>query len=145
MTDRRELILQRLLKIMEGIPGIRTIKRNVDMMPEDVRPCLILIDGDEQRADGALGYGMRPVVMTMSPMISLGVSAVSEDVGAEINAFRAKLIPAILGDSTLVNELTSNGKVAYDGLLGRLSSGNLMASDMQLNFAITYPLHPASM
>lgn len=140
MSDKREDILARIFAIIEGISGITTVARNVDEMPEGSRPCIILIDGDEIRSDTSRGHGAQSVVMVMTPQIAIGVSSTPEDIGSSINAIRAKLLPAILGDSQLTGILGANGKITYDGLAGKLSQGSLMASDMQLNFSIEYPL-----
>lgn len=139
-ADKREDILARLFTIISGIRNITTVARNLDEMPEGSRPCIVLIDGNEVRADDSRGKGRQTVIMVMTPIIAVGVSSTVADLGADANAIRAKLLPAILTDTTLATILGTNGKITYDGLAGKLSQGSLMASDMELNFTIEYPL-----
>lgn len=139
-ADKREDILARLFTILSGIRNITTVARNIDEMPEGSRPCIVLIDGDEVRSDTSRGKAMQTVVMVMTPRIAIGISSSPDNLGPDINAIRAKVLPAILGDATLTTILGTNGRITYDGLAGRLSQGSLMASDMELNFSIEYPL-----
>src|SRR5512143_4294324 len=139
-ADKREDILARLFTIISTIRNITTVARNLDEMPEGSRPCIVLIDGNEVRADDSRGKGRQTVIMVMTPTIAVGVSSTVADLGADANAIRAKLLPAILTDTTLATILGTNGKITYDGLAGKLSQGSLMASDMELNFTIEYPL-----
>lgn len=139
-ADKREDILARLFTILSGIRNITTVARNIDEMPEGSRPCIVLIDGDEARSDTSRGKAMQTVVMVMTPRIAIGVSNSPDNLGPDINAIRAKVLPAILGDATLATILGANGRITYDGLAGKLSQGSLMASDMELNFTIQYPL-----
>lgn len=144
MSDRREAILVRIYKILQGIKEFKTVARNLDELPESSRPCAVLIDGDEVRSDTSEGRGRQVVVMNMTPVISIGVSSSPDAIGAEANAIRAKVLPAILGDTTLLGLLSkeSRGRILYEGVSGRLSHGSLMASDIQLNFSIFYLLNP---
>lgn len=139
-ADKREDILARLFTILGGIRNITTVARNIDEMPEGSRPCIVLIDGDEIRSDSSRGKAMQTVVMVMTPRIAIGISNSPGNLGPDINAIRAKVLPAVLGDATLTTILGANGKITYDGLAGKLSQGSLMASDMELNFSIEYPL-----
>jgi len=136
-NDRREDILSRLYAILKTIKGV-SVYRNVDEVPDAKRPYLMLIDGDEVRSDTAAGKNSQPVVMKMSPLILFGTSGT--DVGPDVNALRAKVLPAIMTDATLQTTIGNNGRILYEGLTGRLSSGPLMASDMQLNLSIFYVL-----
>ncbi|HET7376547.1 MAG TPA: hypothetical protein VFK30_07555, partial [Anaerolineae bacterium] len=103
--------------------------------------CIVLIDGDEGLADGFRNKGgSAPIIMMMSPRIAIGVSTSVDDLGPSVNAIRAALVPAIMKDASLATILSPNGKITYDGLAGKLSQGSLMASDMELNFSIEYPL-----
>ncbi|HET7376496.1 MAG TPA: hypothetical protein VFK30_07300 [Anaerolineae bacterium] len=139
-ADKREDILARLFTVLSGIRNITTVARNIDEMPEGSRPCIVLIDGDEIRSDTSRGKALQTVVMVMTPRIAIGISSSPDNLGPDINAIRAKVLPAVLGDATLTTILGTNGKITYDGLAGKLSQGSLMASDMELNFSIEYPL-----
>lgn len=147
MSDAREAILARIYKILQGIKDFKTVARNLDELPESARPCAVLIDGDEVRSDTSEGRGRQVVVMNMTPVISIGVSSSPDEIGADVNALRAKVLPAILGDATLLQLIgkESRGRILYDGVNGRLSHGSLMASDIQLNFSIFYLLNPETL
>lgn len=145
MSDRREQILNRIFSILSSIRGVNTVVRNVDEIPEQARPCLVLIDGDEARSDTSRGLGMQPVIIHMAPIIAIGFSAKPEDVGGGANGLRAKILPALLGDAELGSLATPNGRIQYNGANGKLSQGSLMACDMQLLFSLSYPLDPADL
>jgi len=81
----------------------------------------------------------------MAPIIAIGVSAKPEDVGADANGLRAKILPALLGDAQLGSLASPNGRIQYNGANGKLSQGSLMACDLQLLFSISYPLIPAEL
>ena len=116
--------------------------RNVDEMPESSRPCLILIDGDERRSDTSRAIGLQPLVIMMNPVIAIGVSASPHSVGPDVNELRAKILPAVLGDSQLTSLLTANGRIQYDGANGKLSHGSFMADDLELLFTLHYVFKP---
>src|SRR5512143_4303712 len=99
-ADKREDILARLYAIIKTISGITTYARMLGEMPEASRPYIVLIDGNEVRADDSRGKGRQTVIMVMTPTICAGASATSDDVGADVNAIRAKILPAILTDTT---------------------------------------------
>jgi hypothetical protein len=145
MSDRREQILARIFTILSGIRGVNLVVRNVDEIPEQARPCLVLIDGDETRSLTSRGLGMQPVIVDMVPVIAIGVSAKSEDIGGDANSLRAKILPALLGDAQLDTLATPNGRLQYNGANGKLSQGRLMACDIQLLFSLSYPLDPADL
>jgi hypothetical protein len=145
LSDRREEILYRIEQILNDIPGILTLFRNVDEIPESSRPCLVLIDGDEAISPTATGRNGQPMVMEMNPIIAIGVSDRPSTLGAQANGFRASILAALLGDAELLALATSNGRIHYTGANGKLSHGSLMASDLQLNFTIAYKLDPAEL
>jgi hypothetical protein len=45
--DKREVILQRLVEIAAGLPGIATAVRNQDEISEHTRPAIAVFDADE--------------------------------------------------------------------------------------------------
>lgn len=140
MSDVREQILSRIFSILEGIKDFNAVIRNVDEFPEKGRPVASLIDGDEIKSDTSRAVWDQPYVMDMRPMIAIGVSSTPDGIGPDVNALRAKVLKTILTDSQLKGIIGRNGRIVYDGLSGKLSQGSLMACDMQLNFAISYPL-----
>ena len=106
-------------------------------------PDLILIDGDENVSATARGINGQPLVMEMVPIIAIGVSNKPQNLGADVNGFRAAVLAALLHDAELNMLATTNGKLRYTGANGKLSHGSLMASDLQFNFTISYKLDPA--
>ena len=51
MTDRREMILTRLLEIAVGVDGIVAAFRNKDEISEKQRPTIVILDADEVADD----------------------------------------------------------------------------------------------
>jgi hypothetical protein len=145
MTDRREDILDRIYAVLLGVRGINDWARNIDEMQELQRPCLILIDGDEVISPTSTGRNGQPMVMEMTPIIAIGVSDKPETLGAQANGFRAAILAGLLADAQLQGLATTNGRIQYTGANGKLSHGSLMASDLQLNFTISYKLDPSEL
>ena len=48
MIDIRENILKRLMEIAASIPNVRSAKRNLVDLPEDILPAANIRDGDEE-------------------------------------------------------------------------------------------------
>jgi hypothetical protein len=145
MTDRREEILGRIFDVLSTIRGVNIVVRNVDEMNEAQRPCLVLIDGDEIISPTSTGRNGQPMVMEMTPIIAVGVSQKPETLGGQANGFRVAILAALLGDLQLQSMATTNGRIQYTGANGKLSHGSLMASDLQLNFTISYALIPSEL
>jgi hypothetical protein len=146
LSDRREEILFRIEQILASIADANTVIRNVDEIPESSRPCLILIDGDEAISPTSTGRNGQPLIMEMTPVIAIGVSDRPETLGAQANGFRAAILAALLGDTQLQTIIGApNGRIQYTGAKGKLSHGSLMASDLQLDFTISYKLDPAEL
>lgn len=146
MSDKREEILSRIYTLLKTIQNV-TVARDLDEMPEESRPCIVLLSGNETRSDSSEGRGLQVLMMAMAPMIAIGVSSTPDGVGPAANAIRAKILPAILGDAQLVTLMgkEAKGRIFYNGCGDKLSHGNLMASDLQLNFEIYYTLNPADL
>lgn len=138
--DRREAVLSRIIAILANVDDLTTVLRNVDEIPERSRPCAILIDGDERRSETSQGNWESAYIVIMSPIIAIGVSSTPEQVGPDCNALRAKVLSAILNDSQLRTIVGRNGRIVYEGMIGKLSQGSLMAGDIQLELQIHYPL-----
>ena len=94
MTDRRELILMRLLEIARGIEGVTSAFRNRDEISEKQRPAIVILDADEAAddADPVSRSSRAPRRVAMTPEIYILLGAKPEHVGTEINALRAKFI-----------------------------------------------------
>jgi hypothetical protein len=146
MTDKRELILARLLGISQGLPGITAAFRNKDEISDRQRPCMVILDADEAADDGdPSGLARRPNAprrVGMTPEIYLMLGAKPEDVGTAINRLRASFVKAVLMDSELATIVGSNGDIRYEGCATGLARGRTMEAEMGLSFTFSYILRP---
>ena len=148
MTDRRELILQRLVAIAAAVDGVILAERNNDEMSEHKRPAIAIFDADEE-GDEALDRrshaGEAPALVAMTPGIEIKVGAAPEAVGSELNLLRSRLIKAVLTDMELRELLGSNGRARYLGCTTELGRGRSMEGTMQVHLAFTYVLRPSEL
>lgn len=144
MTDRREMILVRLLEIARGIPGIVTSFRNRDEISERQRPAIVILDADEAAddADPISRPPRSPRRVAMTPEIYILLGAKPEDLGTAINALRVRLVKAVLTDEPLRTIIGSNGEVRYEGCATALARGRSMEGEMGVSFSFTYVLRP---
>ena len=144
MTDRREMILARLLVIAKGIDGIAAAFRNRDEISEKQRPAIVILDADEAADDsdpsGRPSRSPRRVAMTPEIYILLGSKP--EDLGTAINALRARLVTAVLTDDQLISLVGSNGDIRYEGCATALARGRSMEGEMGVSFSFAYVLRP---
>lgn len=151
--DRRELILARLFAILTtlaGSNGIKTICRNRGLLPEELRPAITLLDGDEsmqspQIVDGRGGRGLsaQPGKLVMRPEIFVVLDTrlpKNEGIGEDLNAWRIRILKAMSADTEINTLLTTNGSLLYEGCLTDLATGRSMEGQLQMQFALSYPL-----
>ncbi|MDK1386374.1 hypothetical protein QN224_13240 [Sinorhizobium sp. 8-89] len=146
MADPRELILQRLVEIGEGIAGVRKVKRNEIGQNESVLPLVVILDGDETAADSDPKNRppTAPRIMTMTPEIYVVVADKAATVGTEINLMRARMIDAIANDAQIVALTKDREGGRYEGAASGLSRGRSMLGEVGLSFSFTYVLRPGS-
>lgn len=144
MTDRREMILVRLLEIAKGLPGIVTSVRNKDEISEKQRPAIVILDADEAAddADPAQRPPRAPRRVAMTPEIYILLGAKPEDIGAAINVLRARFVRAVLTDAQLGSIVGSNGEICYEGCATALARGRSMEGEMGVSFSFAYVLRP---
>ena len=144
MTDRREMILTRLLEIAVGVDGIVAAFRNKDEISERQRPAIVILDADEAAddADPSSRPSRAPRRVAMTPEIYILLGAKSEDLGTAINTLRARLVKAILMDPSLLTILGSSGDARYEGCATALARGRSMEGEMGVSFSFTYVLRP---
>ena len=144
MTDRRELILVRLLEIAKGIEGIAGAFRNRDEISEKQRPAIVILDADEAAddADPTTRPSRSPRRVAMTPEIYILLGAKPEELGSVINALRARFVKSVLGDSQLASIVGSNGDIRYEGCATALARGRSMEGEMGVSFSFTYVLRP---
>lgn len=148
MADVREDILARLEAIAGGIVGIATVVRNASSIDDLDLPAIVVMDADEQVMEGEPATGKpnyAPVKVIMTPEILIKVSGRPEDVGGDLNDFRAALIKAVLEDTTLAALATNGGRVKYLGCSTQLGVGRAQVGEMAVAFGITYVLRPPSL
>lgn len=144
MTDRREMILARLLAIAKTCPGIAAAFRNKDEISEKQRPAIVILDADEAADDGdpASRPSRAPRRIAMTPEIYILLGARPEELGTAINTLRARLVKAVLSDVQLARIVGSNGEVRYEGCATALARGRSMEGEMGLSFSFAYVLQP---
>ena len=70
--DRREQILQRLLEVAAGVPGVITAIRNQDEISERRRPAVAIFDADEivdEASERQDHPGRAPNLVVMTPEV----------------------------------------------------------------------------
>jgi hypothetical protein len=154
MTDKRELILERIAAITvaaQTAAGIVTCVRNRGLLANDKRPACVLLDGDERPAifkpnshtDSRSTF--RPAIMRMSPEMYVLMDEsrpTNENIGPILNAKRIALSMAIVSDAALKTLLGSNGGIVYNGCVTDLKSGSALTGQMRLDFIYTYLFDP---
>ena len=145
---RREEILNRVFEVLETIPNAVTIARNRGLMDNDMRPCILLLDADEQTIVTGAGRGrqkMQPVIVKMMPQIFVVLKTKkpqNDGIGPELNDYRGKIITALNDDAQLLALIGPNGDISYDGCLTDMKTGSTMEGQMQLDFSITTVMDP---
>lgn len=150
MTDKREQILSTLYASLVSVPGMTadTVFRNRDQLPDDKRPAILLLDGDEEghaQADGRNRIASAPNLVTMKPEIYFAIEdrkPQNEDVGPDVNAMRAKILKTVLNDQSVIGLCTN---VFYAGLITDLAKGRDMIGQMGLSINFTYYLKPSEL
>ena len=143
--DKREAILQRLVEIAAGLPGIAAAVRNQDEISEHARPAIAVFDADEtadERAEQQGHPGRAPNIVEMTPEGLILLGAKPEHVGPALNELRAKLVKAVLTDTQLSTLAGANGRVRYAGCSTHLGHGRSMEGSMGVHFTFAYVLRP---
>lgn len=147
MSDKREDILVRLLAIYRTVDGVAKVVRNEQVADDWDFPALMLLDADEE-AEDRTGSGRPPtgvVRVTMTPETYLILGALPENVGSELNRYRARIVKAVLSDAELLTIVGKNGEIMYSGCATSLARGREIIGDIGLNFSITYKLNQADL
>lgn len=146
--DVREAILSRLVEIAKmidgGLSGSISVFRNKAEVSASQRPAIVVLDADE-KADDRDRSSRRPAnaprIMVMMPEVSIFVAASAENVGAELNSLRVKLIAAVMRDQTLISlSCGSAGDIAYEGCATDFARERTMSGEMVVSFTINYLL-----
>jgi hypothetical protein len=143
--DKREAILQRLVEIATGLPGVTAALRNQDEISERSRPAIAVFDADESSDESTERdehSGRAPSLVAMTPEVLILLGALPENVGSALNALRAKLVKAVLTDAQLIALTGANGRIRYAGCATHLGHGRSMEGSMGIQFTFAYVLRP---
>jgi hypothetical protein len=147
MTDRRELILLRVLAILQGLSGIAVAVRNRGELPTDMRPAAVLLDADEVARPSLPQQRGRltlpPQFVDMSPEIYVVMDQrepKNERIGEDMNALRVAIVKAVMGDPDIHQLVGANGDIRYDGVATDMASGRSMEGQMRIRMTFTYVL-----
>jgi hypothetical protein len=155
MADTRELILSRIMIILEDLDAVihgetdqfTTIARNRGELTPDERPALVLFDGGEVVNEGFLGKrGAAARLVTMTPQVAVVLDdrqPVNLDTGQDLNAMRGPLIHAISTDAELQTLVGANGSIDYAGQDTDLAWNLPLDGTHVHSFAIVYPFFPS--
>lgn len=142
MADVREAILARLRTLAAAVPGVVAAKRNATELSAELRPGVVVNDGDEQALKGEFTHGKpstAPRRMALTPEVWILLGDTPEEVGTSLSGFRSALVKAILTDATLDGLTTS---MEYHGLQTSNRRGLDMNGTTRLNFIFNYILKP---
>lgn len=148
VTDRRESILDRLFEVLLTVEGVVDAFRNRAELETDKRPCVVLLDADEevsvkQLSDARGNRGISVSMITLRPQIFVLLQDQKPKnltVGQDLNMFRARIIKKIWEDAELKALITANGIIEYGGCLTDLQTGGTVQGEMQLRVYFSYPL-----
>ena len=143
--DKRELLLQRLVDVAQGLPGIVAVTRNQDELSEYKRPAIAVFDSDETADETTERHdhpGRAPNLVVMTPEVLILLGAPPESVGTALNEVRAKLVRAVLTDAELIALAGPNGRIRYAGCSTHLGHGRSMEGSMGVQFTFAYVLRP---
>lgn len=149
-TDRRELVLERLVTIA-GVTGIDEVKRNlpVDLAAGDIalnsKNRVLIYDGDEEAKEDEPGARPSPQPRSVYMMPHMVVQlARPSAVGTDLNTTVRLLKKAIESDATLKSYLMPHG-IRYLGMDTQLGWGRLIEGTAGVNYRFTYPQIPSEM
>jgi hypothetical protein len=102
VVDTREDILARLLEVVTGIPGMRSVHRNNVDITEDQLPAAVVFDADEETTGDTTQNrpSNSPIMVQMTPEIVIAEKTAGQ-VGSELTALRRELIKRVLFDAEL--------------------------------------------
>jgi hypothetical protein len=148
-VDYREAILERLVEVIGGIPGIfpKLVGRSKITPSETQLPAVIVLDGTEEAddLDPRIRGPQAPRRVIMRPVIKIMLGDLPKSVGTELNGFRKAIINAIANDAILTG-YTINGRGGrYMGIPENgLNLGRELEGTVWLVFEFYYPVIPGS-
>lgn len=143
--DVRELILLRIMAVGAFIHGSNGIFRNLTDVAEARRPCVILLDGDEEALPDPNRSGNSPRRIRMEPQLVLLLGSSAAEIGTDLNAMRIAAIYAITHDAELLGLSLNGRECVYEGAQSIIEDGRKVEGAIVLRFAITYLLRPGDL
>ncbi len=155
--DRRELILTRLHEVLHAIDSSKAAYRDRGGVPENLRPCWLLLDADEAAREPEISRPNRVLQpsapITLKPevyyMVAPRTNPAQADtidalsIGQELNDMRKQAFKAVLEDAhqlELVGGPQGGGRIRYMGCNTDMKVGEPMQGLIQLLFEFDYPL-----
>lgn len=150
MTTRREALLVHLFEVLKTVPDVRSTWRNKAALPNDERPAVYLLDGDETNANPDLGTNRgrgpspaHPYLLHLLPQIHIALDDRTVEnnttVGPDLNKLLEEIQYRITHDDELRELVTANGDIVYLGLQSDLGVGRTMLGQYQINWRLQYP------
>src|SRR6185369_14218458 len=123
-----------------GVDAAFQARRNPTSFP-DTSKWVAVLDGDEVADEGDRD-GPTPMTtarrIVMTPEVQFRLIARSEDAGSELNALRAALIPAVLGDAELLRLTPGKSKIRYRGSATVVEAARRVDGAIGVGFAFHY-------
>lgn len=147
--DVRELMLKRILVILESIDGY-TAYRNRGEFPKESLPALILLDGSGFKKTETKGGGrsrMSHFDMVLTPQIFIVLRALTQanndGVGEALSAAAMLVLDAIVHDDELWYLMgADSGQIEWTNYDTDMQTGSSMTGSMRLDLAFTYVFDP---
>lgn len=142
--DPREAILARLLIVAGSVDASLSMRRNENDVSDSNLPAVILFDGEETaRETDPLGRDAKvPRHIDMVPEVQFRLEGKAPEVGTKLNAYRAKLIKAVLNDQALLDLTVNRRSIRYMGSMTATQRGRSMEGGIGVAFTFTYQLWP---
>ena len=145
----REALHVQLLTVLDGLKasdGVALVERNrVHDLPEDARPALVLVDGDESAPEPGRETRAGAVQLVTVRVGVLGfVRGPSATIGSDLNSLLAAVQAAVATDTGLHQLLGPNGAATFDGVDVDFAQGRQTEAGFLATWQIRYVFNPAN-
>ena len=159
MIDRRGLILSTLNAMLPALQiptswgpiPVENYVHNRNELTEERRPGVILLDGDET-GDPRVPVpvpGRSPSIMPRMMRMTPEIYVVMDDrkpqnigITEDLALARSVIVKAILTHPTLLDAVTTNGQIIYEGCVTDFARNRTNEGQMGLLFEFVYPFIP---
>lgn len=152
----KEEVLSLVWAALQSVPNITTFARNRGLMSSEMRPALVMMDGDLSGGLPAPRSGrggllpaarttkiLRPQIFVLPRTILPTNDADGATIADVVSPYEAEITRRVLGSAPLVALLGPNGGVSYSGHETDLKSGAAMSGQIRFDFQITFVFDPA--